>query len=538
MYSYLRRFFIGLFLICILIGCANRGTPTGGDKDTEPPVILKSEPENFSTNFKGDEINIYFDEYVKIKDLRKQLIISPPMDTDPSITPMGGASKYISIKIKDTLEANTTYAFNFGESIVDNNEENPYPYYRYVFSTGDTIDSLSVKGYVEDAIAEEPDTFVTVMLYEVDSTYTDSIVFKEKPRYITNTLDSLTTFSIDNIKEGKYKLFAIKDKNSNFLFDQKDDKIAFKEGFIEVPTDSTFGLKLFKEEPNFKAFKPKQDGDKRILFPYEGDYRTMQIELLGDKPEGFETRITKDKQTDSLYYWYNPKFEVDTVNFIVRNEKSIDTFKHRFRAMEDDSLKIKALVSGTINFDQDFSLEGNIPITKLDKSKISLINKDSVFIDFQVEYDSIYNKYTFPVEKEEGQSYVFTMLPETFEGFYGGVIKDTLNYSFRTKMKSEYGNLRVQLRNAKFPLIVQLVNDTGIVIYERYTTQNPVVDFTDIAPRKYALRVIYDTNENGKYDTGNYLLGIQPERVSYAPSANVEEVRASFDFIIEFTLLD
>ena len=538
MYSYLRRFFIGLFLICILIGCANRGTPTGGDKDTEPPVILKSEPENFSTNFKGDEINIYFDEYVKIKDLRKQLIISPPMDTDPSITPMGGASKYISIKIKDTLEANTTYAFNFGESIVDNNEENPYPYYRYVFSTGDTIDSLSVKGYVEDAIAEEPDTFVTVMLYEVDSTYTDSIVFKEKPRYITNTLDSLTTFSIDNIKEGKYKLFAIKDKNSNFLFDQKDDKIAFKEGYIEVPTDSTFGLKLFKEEPNFKAFKPKQDGDKRILFPYEGDYRTMQIELLGDKPEGFETRITKDKQTDSLYYWYNPKFEVDTVNFIVRNEKSIDTFKHRFRAMEDDSLKIKALVSGTINFDQDFSLEGNIPITKLDKSKISLINKDSVFIDFQVEYDSIYNKYTFPVEKEEGQSYVFTMLPETFEGFYGGVIKDTLNYSFRTKMKSEYGNLRVQLRNAKFPLIVQLVNDTGIVIYERYTTENPVVDFTDIAPRKYALRVIYDTNENGKYDTGNYLLGIQPERVSYAPSANVEEVRASFDFIIEFTLLD
>ncbi|WP_224477111.1 Ig-like domain-containing protein [Winogradskyella vincentii] len=538
MYSYLQRFFIGLFLISILTGCANRGTPTGGDKDTEPPVILKSEPENFSTNFKGDEINIYFDEYVKIKDLRKQLIISPPMDTDPSITPMGGASKYISIKIKDTLEANTTYALNFGESIVDNNEENPYPYYRYVFSTGDTIDSLSVKGFVEDAIAEEPDTFVTVMLYEVDSTYTDSIVFKEKPRYITNTLDSLTTFSIDNIKEGKYKLLAIKDKNSNFLFDQKDDKIAFKEGFINVPTDSTFGLKLFKEEPNFKAFKPKQDGDKRILFPYEGNYKTMQIELLGDKPEGFETRITKDKQTDTLYYWYKPKFEVDTVNFIVRNEKSIDTFKHRFRAMEADSLKIKALVSGTINFDQDFSLEGNIPIIKLDKSKISLINKDSVFVDFQVEYDSIYNKYTFPVEKEEGQSYVFTMLPETFEGFYGGVIKDTLNYSFRTKMKSEYGNLRVQLRNAKFPLIVQLVNDTGIVIYERYTTENPVVDFTDIAPRKYALRVIYDTNGNGKYDTGNYLLGIQPERVSYAPSANVEEVRASFDFIIEFTLLD
>ena len=202
MYHNLQRVLVVLFIIASIASCANRGTPTGGEKDTEPPVILKSEPENFSTNFKGDEIKIYFDEYVKIKDLRKQLIISPPMDTDPTIIPMGGASKYISIKIKDTLEPNTTYAFNFGESIVDNNEENPYPYYRYVFSTGDSIDSLSVKGYLEDALLEQPDEFITVMLYEVDSTYSDSIVFKDKPRYVTNTLDSLTTFSIDNIKAG------------------------------------------------------------------------------------------------------------------------------------------------------------------------------------------------------------------------------------------------------------------------------------------------------------------------------------------------
>ena len=128
------------------MSCANRGSPSGGDKDEEPPVIVDEVPENFSTNFKGDEIRIYFDEYVKINDIRKQLIISPPMDVDPVIIPMGSASKYISIKIKDTLQKNTTYAFNFGESIVDNNEGNPYPYYRYVFSTGDTIDSLSGRG--------------------------------------------------------------------------------------------------------------------------------------------------------------------------------------------------------------------------------------------------------------------------------------------------------------------------------------------------------------------------------------------------------
>lgn len=525
-----------IFITITLVSCANRGTPTGGEKDEEPPVITKSIPENFSTNFKGDEIRIYFDEFVKVKDLRKQLIVSPPMDIDPVVTPMSIASDFISIKIKDTLEANTTYAFNFGESIVDNNEGNPYPYYRYVFSTGDTIDSLSVKGYIEDALLEKPDTFVSVMLYEVDSVYTDSIIYKEKPRYITNTLDSLTSFSIDNIKAGKYKLIALKDKNSNYKFDQKNDKIGFKKGFITVPTDSTYKLSLFNEEVNFKAVKPKQDGETRIIFPYEGDYKSMRIKVLGETPEGYQTRIIKDEITDTLYYWYKPKFEIDTTFFIVSNEKSIDTFKHRFRSIKADSLNIKNLTSGTLSFDQDFTVQGNIPLTKIDTSKIKLIDKDSLAVPYKVEYDSIYNLYKFAIDKQEGQKYNFTMLPGTFTDFYDGVNKDTLNYSVRTKLKSEYGNIRVNLRNAKFPLIVQLVNDRGVVLYERYTKESPVVDFTDLSPRQYALRVIYDTNSNGKYDTGNFLLGIQPERVSY--SQPIDEVRSNFDWIIEFPLLD
>lgn len=525
-----------VFFAIVLVSCANRGSPSGGEVDEEPPVILSASPENFSTNFKADEIRIYFDEYIKIKDLRKQLIISPPMDTEPDIIPLGGASKYISIKIKDALEPNTTYAFNFGESIVDNNEGNPYPYYRYVFSTGDTIDSLSVKGYVEDALLEKPDTFVSVMLYEVDSTYSDSIVFKEKPRYITNTLDSVTTFSIDNIKAGTYKLIALKDKNGNYKFDQKDDKIGFKESFITVPTDSIYPLTLFKEKVNFKAIKPKQDGATRIIFPYEGDYESMRIKVLGDTPEGYQTRIVKDELTDTLYYWYKPQFEVDTTFFVVTNEKYVDTFKHRFRKLEEDSLEIKKISKGTLNFDQDIIVEGNLPLTEIDRSKIKLINKDSLDVDFEIKYDSILNRYTFPIKKEEGEKYSFTMLPGTFSDFYGGTNKDTLIFNARTRLKSDYGNIRVNIRNAKFPLIVQLVNDKGDVLYERYAKDSPVVDFTNLEPKPYSLRVIYDTNGNGKYDTGNYLLGIQPERVSYSPP--IEEVRASFDFIIDFTLLD
>ncbi|QNK76612.1 Ig-like domain-containing protein [Winogradskyella sp. PAMC22761] len=529
---------ISILLISIsIVSCANRGTPTGGEKDILPPEIISSNPKNFSTNFKGDEITIQFNEYVQIKNLQKQLIISPPMDNAPVISPASGASKTISIKIKDTLDVNTTYAFNFGESIVDYNESNPYPYYRYVFSTGNTIDSLSVKGFVEDALKQEPDTFISVMLYEVDSTYSDSIVYKEKPRYITNTLDSLTSFSIDNIKEGTYKLIALKDENSNYIFNQKDDKIGFKEDYITVPSDSIYGLKLFNEDINFKAIKPTQDGEKRIIFPYEGDYEAMRINVLGETPEGYKTRIIKDKETDTLYYWYQPKFEIDTTFFTVTNGKKIDTFKHRFRALKSDSLKITAVTQGIINFEDEFTIEANTPLAKIDSTKIKVIDKDSLAVTYKVEYDSIYNKYRFPLDKIEGQEYNFTLLPGTFTDFYEETNKDTLNFKVKTKMKADYGNIRVNLINAKLPMIVQLTDNNGVVLYERYAKDIPVVDFTNLTPKKYKLRAIFDTNENEKYDTGNFLLGIQPERVSY-PKEELDDVRANFDFVIEFELLD
>ena len=169
------------------MSCANRGSPTGGIKDIIPPQILRTIPENYSVNFDAKEIRIYFNEYVKFKDLNKQLIISPPMENTPEITPLGLPQKYVSVKILDTLKPNTTYAINFGTSIVDNNEGNPLSYFRYVFSTGNVIDSLSLKGYVKDALERKADDFVSVVLYEIDSAYTDSVVFKSKPRYVTNT---------------------------------------------------------------------------------------------------------------------------------------------------------------------------------------------------------------------------------------------------------------------------------------------------------------------------------------------------------------
>lgn len=517
----------------IIVSCANRGMPSGGEKDTEPPRILKSVPENYSTNFKSKIIKIYFDEYIKINDVQKQLIISPPMDNTPEISPMSSASKVISITIKDTLKANTTYAFNFGESIVDNNEGNPYPYYRYVFSTGNYIDSLSVKGYVMDAIQKKPDEYILVMLYEIDSTYSDSIVYKEKPKYITNTLDSVTTFSIDNLKAGKYMMVALKDENANYTFEPKYDKIGFVEHPIVVPTDSVFGIKLFQEELRFRAFKPKQIAGQKIAFGYEGNKDDVEIHAIGQLPKDYKYRITKNKDTDTLHYWYKPELKQDSIFFAVKNKTYVDTLKHRFVKLEKDSLIIKAINAGNIDFTEDFKVEANIPFEKIDPSKIRLIDKDSAEVAFTTAYDSLSNTVSFKFDKTEANQYKMHLFPEAFQDFFGNV-NDTLDFTLRTKNFSDYGNVRVVLKNAKYPVIVQLTNSNGEVLYEQYAKTPQPFDFRYIKPSEYFLRVVYDTNENGVWDTGNYLKKIQPERISYSPQSI--EVRAGWDWIEEFTL--
>ena len=537
MYKTLSNFIFLLLISYILVNCANRGTPTGGDKDITPPVIIKSIPENYSVNFNAKEITIYFDEYIKIKDLRKQLIISPLMDPEPEITPLGSASKYITIKIFDTLRPNTTYAFNFGESIVDNNEGNPYPYYRYVFSTGSFIDSLSVKGTIIDAVNRKPDEFVSVLLYDVDSTFTDSIIYKRKPKYITNTLDSTTTFKLENLKAGNYLMIALKEENNNYTFQQKTDKIGFLKDFITVSTDTSavYTIKLFSEEIDFKATRPKLISGNKIAFGYEGDYKNMKINLLSNTPEGYESKITKDQKADSLLYWYKPEFETDSLLFLVSNKSYSDTLTVRLRSLEKDSLIINPLQNRTLSFNENFEIEANIPLTYINEEKITILDKDSTKVDFTTLFDAFNNRYTFSFTKKEQERYKVLMLPETFTDFFGNK-NDTLNYSLSTKSYEDYGNVRLTFQNATYPLIVQLTDINGEVKVEQYTTKPEVLDFLNVNPGKYYVRVIFDANKNEKYDSGNYLLKRQPERISYYPKEL--DIRAGWDEIINFELLD
>jgi uncharacterized protein (DUF2141 family) len=526
---------LGFLVVVSLIftQCANKGTATGGPKDELPPVIIKSIPENFSLNFDSKEIIIYFDEYIKMKDLQKQLIISPLMDPEPEITPVGSASKYIKIKILDTLQANTTYAFNFGESIADNNEGNLFPYYKYVFSTGDYIDSLSVSGVVTDALNKKVDDRIAVMLYEVDSTFTDSIVYKQKPKYIVNT-DSVSGFNLENIKEGTYFLAALNEENPNYIFQPKTDKIGYRKQFITVPSDTAYVLKMFKESVDYKFKRAKQVSSNKLAFGYEGDGETMDIQLLSDTPQGYASIVTKETDKDTLNYWFRPKLEKDSLIFKITHKQSVDTAVVKIKDFKSDSLIFKSL-SSTLKLKETYKLSATVPLDSIDATKVRIKDKDSLFQNPTMVLDSFANTVDFDFEKTENNNYSIEMLPGTFTDFYG-TQNDTLSFKVTTKLGSSYGDVRIKVRNGIYPLIVQLTDEKGEVV-ESYVSQDvSPVDFNQVNPGIYFLRVIFDTNQNGVYDSGGYLKKIQPERVSYALES--VEVRAGWDTIEEFILED
>ena len=526
---------LGFLVVLSLIftQCANKGTASGGPKDELPPVIIKSIPENFSLNFDSKEISIYFDEYIKMKDLRKQLLISPYMDPEPEITPVGSASKYIKIKILDTLQPNTTYAFNFGESIADNNEGNIFPYYKYVFSTGTYIDSLTVSGVVTDALNKEVDDRIAVLLFEVDSTFTDSILYKQKPKYIANT-DSVSGFSLENVKEGTYLLAALKEENPNYTFQPKTDKIGYRKQLITVPSDTAYVLKMFKESIRYKFKRGRQVSSTRLAFGYEGDGETMDIKLLSNVPEGYASIVTKETDKDTLNYWFRPKLEIDSLIFEITHHQTIDTAVVKVKDFKSDSLVFKSL-SSTLKLKESFQLSATIPLDSMDVSKVRVMDKDSVFQNPKMVLDRFSNIVDFNFEKTEENNYSIEMLPGAFTDFYGAQ-NDTLNFKVTTKLRSSYGDVRIEIRNGVYPLIVELIDNKGIVIESSLSQEASPVDFNEVTPGIYFLRVVFDSNQNGVYDSGDYLKKIQPERVSYA--LEPVEVRAGWDTIEEFILED
>jgi uncharacterized protein (DUF2141 family) len=524
-----------IVFVSILASCAQRGRPDGGPRDLDPPKFVNSNPENYTTNYNKDEVIINFNEFLKLVDARQQIFFSPPIEPRPAIFPMGQASKTVRLDIsRDSLDDNTTYTVNFGKSIEDNNEGNKLPYFKYVFSTGDYVDSLQVEGNVFDAFSRVSDGNISVMLYTLDSTYTDSIVYDRVPRYISFVRDSTSLFSIDNIKPGNYKMVAISDKNNNYKFDPAQDKIGFVSDTVKIPSDQLYDILVFKEELEFEAVRPKQVSKQQFEFGFRGILEDYKIDLISKTSEDFKSKYFRDLETDTIHYWYKPYLEKDSLLFTFRNQGRIDTVELRPRQIEEDSLKISEVKIDKNKLLANFKLKANTPISRFAKDSIRIMNKDSILVDFDLEIDTIYNHLVFKFEKEEAQSYNINLLPGSITDFFE-TENDSLYYNYKTRPLIDFGNLDLTITNIEgFPVIVELVDKNGKVESSVYETEKSTVNFRLITPGSYFIRLVYDKNANGKWDTGNFLKRLKPEPVLY--EAKPVEIRANWDVQLSVTL--
>lgn len=512
---------IGVLFALSFVDCAKRGSPSGGSKDTLAPVIVKSTPENYSTNFEGNEIRIYFDEYIKLVDVQKNLIVSPPLEYQPVITPLN-TSKQLRIKILDTLRENTTYSFNFGTSIVDNNEGIEFPYFKYVFSTGSYIDSLQLNGTIKDALLPKAESPASILLYELNETFTDSVIFNKKPMYITTTRDSTGNFQLTNLKAGKYILVGLKEANNDYIFQPKLDKIAFSQDTITLPTDSTYTLTLFKETLDYAMTRPAHVSKNEIIFGYEGTIDSLVLKTISTVPEGFESVTYRDAEKDTLHYWHKPAFDseaTDSLLFLAKNREAIDTLNVRIKSLFADSLKVSIVKGGTLTPRDTFQLQFNTPLIVIDETRISVLNKDSLAVPVAAQRETLYNRAQIMFEKQPDQRYNITALPGAFTDFFEAT-NDTLKYSIKTKSEDDYGDITLPLDNATpYPLLVELVDSKFKLVQSKLLVDKKSVSFQYIEPGVYSIRISIDENRNGVWDTGSFLSKKQPERVIYYPQA-------------------
>ena len=506
--------FLSSLLLLMTVKCAKRASPTGGPRDSIPPVLVNATPKLNTTFFDKEGFTLTFDEYVTLKDVSKQLIVSPPLSSSQyKVYPTTGASKKISLVLNDSLMDNTTYTFNFGESIIDFNEGNPTPFLTYTLSTGATIDSLYIKGKVTDAFEKDTETFISLQLYPVDSIYKDSTIYTQKPLYVTSTLDT-TVYRFQNLRAGKYNLIALQDLAGNYLFDQGVDKIGFVNQLIELPQDSIIDLKLFKEKTNFSWDAPYFINDHHVALAYYGEYEAQPYKMISEVPSTFESLVTKNREKDSLNFWFKGA-TLDSIKFELEIRDTLRTKTAFLKEPIEDSLVISQFTKGTLRLKNLFELSSNLPVTTVDNSRLLVTNVDTVPIPAQLKIMENYDRIAIDFEVLPNDRYTVTLYPNALEDFWGRT-HDTLVYRTSTKKIEDYGNiyLRVQ-HDSPHPYLIELLNNNKVV--RRYDSLVPGnnYSFELLDAGKYTVRLIEDANNNKLWDTGDYLEKIQPEKVIY-----------------------
>lgn len=514
-----KKYKIALFLAITasLFSCAQIKPLTGGEKDIKPPQETKSTPPNGTANFKENNIIIEFDEYIKLTNISSQLIVSPLMETPPEISVKG---KKLAIKLKSELTPNTTYSINFGNTISDITENNIFPNYKYVFSTGTFIDSLSYVGTVVNSFDLSKKEKIYVLLYDQ---LEDSVPLKELPRYVALT-DKEGKFSITNIAEGSYKLFAINDINGNYLFDLPNEAIGFKNEIITLNASKADNIISLFEEENQKQYvvKAMHTTYGKIDIVLNNPTEALNIfPLKKDTTNVFKnwSVLESNKDGDSLTVWVKEDVIKNFENIALEikdKNKTIDTVS--FDLISKNELK-NTFLNTTTNIKKSFNLNQNIfiaitrPFSKYNSKNI-LLYEDSALTTNSFFTDIGLRKFELTYEFKENTNYQLFIPPNTFEDIYG-LKNDTVKVNFKTKKESDYGTINLSIKpNFKENYILQLYKKDKLV-NESYLSNEQKKQYKYLLPGSYSLKLIVDRNEDKKWTTGNYLEGLQPEKVIF-----------------------
>lgn len=473
---------------CIFLfpGCANIVPPSGGPKDTLAPRLVNISPADSTLHFKSKKVYFTFNEFVQVDNVFEKLIVSPTLKRTPSVT---FKLRTVTMEIKDTLQENTTYTFNFGDAIRDNNENNPIQDFQYVVSTGDYLDSLQVRGFIIDAQTGKPDSNVSVMIYRNN---TDSVVSKEKPVYFARSKGN-GSFWFRNMAPGDYKLFALKEEDRDLQYTQPKEMIAFSDSLLHLRDQnlSDITMLLFTEQ------------DSTMKKPDE--FAPEEQPVAAEEPE----KKDKDKEKDKK--------------------------KKRYLNISPD------LTDNKQELGQPLLITFSAPIKTLDSTAFSL-TQDTVFtpVAFTTSFDSTRTKLLVHFDWKEGKPYRLIIPKESVADTTGlqPTKADTIN--FAAKKESDYGKVMLTLTlsdSSKAAIsdtmhyVAQLVINKEIK-YSGKIVRNSWIQ-KRITPGEYEVLILLDDNNNGKWDRGVYY-GTpkkQPERVINMPKK--ENIKANWGVKIQ-----
>lgn len=546
----------------LFISCANIVSPTGGPKDVNPPKILNSSPQNYSTHFNQKKIEITFDEFIVLKELNSQLIISPPFKELPEVKIKG---KSLVIDLNENLKENTTYTIFLGDAISDLNEGNSIPSYEFVFSTGNSIDSMSITGKVIDAFTQIPEKDVFVMLY--NNNY-DSVPYKEIPYYMAKTKEN-GIFTLNNLKDTSFKIFAIKDLNNNFKFDQNIEKIAFFDTLVtphikpiiikdttikdslklaKIPKDSLIAdsikqidninkllsindLKLFQEiDSSQKVLRADFKNNRSILIEFRYPVKNLNYKIL----ENYSNENWKidewNLNKDSLTFWLL-KPDIDSVSIIVNSENNFTDTLHIYQRKNNKPIlisHIKSNLGPLFNFFEKINLFFAFPVLNNDSIPITLIAENDTNNIFAYVNDPFHKNFQINLPLLQNKPYKLIVKENIIKDILENK-NDSLILNFTTNSQEDLGNftLNINAKDSTKCYIIELYREKGELVKQEYIYQNQKIIFKNLAPGNYQIKAIKDKNKNQRWDTGNYLKNIQPEETYFYPSTIT--IRANWD---------